>query len=316
VIIPRASEKVTQDMILKEVSLTMKALVSSPLETNKPTVYMPRRSLTGFFGHAGDSFREMVELWAEKGFVDAVEDPKVVQIWLNGVGKTLLYDRPTLDWLFAAPEDEQKWELALFGNPVPSDVGGPAKSWFFWPRRPRLVEECVAKGLPETSWADRDKTLVFYGKIENKVQAKRREASEWASAFVGDGYEGTMVKGDEAYGLTQREYLERLADSKFGLCLAGYGLKCHREVECMAMGCVPICDDLVDMKNYYEPPVEGVHYIRVKSPEEARKAVEEMSEDLWADMSASCRAWWERNCSCRGSFDLTKKILDEHQKKE
>ncbi len=84
----------------------------------------------------------------------------------------------------------------------------------------------------------------------------------------------------------------------------------------MAMGCVPICDELVDMSNYYEPPVEGVHYIRVKSPSEARKAVEDMSEDLWADMSASCKAWWERNCSCRGSFELTKKILDEHQKKE
>ena len=62
VVVPRASEKATQDMILKDVSLTLKGLdVVGPLEAKKPVVYMPRRSLTGFFSHKGDSFREMVE---------------------------------------------------------------------------------------------------------------------------------------------------------------------------------------------------------------------------------------------------------------
>jgi hypothetical protein len=305
VIIPRASEKVTQDMILKEVSLTMKTLASSPLNTNKPTVYIPRRSLTGFFGHAGDSFREMVELWAEKGFVDAVEDPKVVQIWLNGVGKTLLYDRPTLDWLFAAPEDEQKWELALFGNPVPSDIGGPAKSWFFWPRRPRLVEECVAKGLPETSWSDRDKTLVFYGKIENKVQEKRRKIYDWST--VCDEYE--MANGESIpYKYSQKEYLERLAKAKFGLCLAGFGKKCHREVECMAMGCVPVVTKDVDMENYANPPIEGIHFVRVETPEDTKGKLQSISEEQWRVMSTACKLWWKENVSAEGSWALTQKL--------
>lgn len=306
VIVPRASEKHTQEMIQKEVSLTLKGLVVvGTSETRKPTIYMPRRSLTGFFGHAGDSFREMVELWAEKGYVDAVEDPKVVQVWLDGVGKTLLYDRPTMDWLFAAPQEEQTWELALFGNPAPTESGGAGKSWFFWPRRPRLVEQLVAKGLPQTPWETRTKSLVFYGKIENKVQEKRRKGYDWST--ICDEYE--VADGEAApYKFTQEEYLEQLSKSRFGLCLAGYGKKCHREVECMAMGCVPVCATEVDINKYANPPQEGLHYIRVKSPEDAQEKLKALSKEEWETMSAACLKWWRENASAEGSWRLTQKL--------
>jgi hypothetical protein len=306
VIVPRASEKVTQEMISKEVSETVRSLGSgSSVEGSKSTVYLPRKSLTGFFSHAGDSFREMVQLWAEKGYVDCVEDPKAVQIWLEGVGKTLLYDRPTLDWLFTAPPEEQTWELGLFGNPKPSDSGGPARSWFFWPRRPKLVEEVVAQGLPQTSWSERSKVLVFYGKIENKVQEKRRKAYDWSS--VCDDYQ--MVSGESTpYKFTQKEYLENLTKAKFGLCLAGFGKKCHREVECMAMGCVPVVTMDVDMDSYANPPEEGVHYIRVAKPEEIEEKVKSLSEEKWAAMSAACTKWWRENASAEGSWILTQKL--------
>jgi hypothetical protein len=224
---------------------------------------------------------------------------------MDGIGKTLLYDRPTLDWLFTAPQDEQTWELALFGNPAPSENGGPGKSWFFWPRRPRLVEECVSKGLACTSWSERKKTLVFYGKIENKVQEKRRKQYDWSS--VCDDYQ--MVTGDSTpYTFTQQEYLEKLSQAKFGLCLAGYGKKCHREVECMSMGCVPVVMADVDMQNYADPPREDIHYIRVNSPDEAKKKLETISEEKWAIMSHACRAWWSDNASAEGSWKLTQKL--------
>jgi len=308
VVVPRASEKITHEMILKDVSSTLKGLdIVGPLEAKKPTIYMPRRSLTGFFSHKGDSFREMIELWAERGFIDAVEDPKLVQIWLGGVGQTLLYDRPTLDWLFASPSEEQAWKLALFGNPKPSELGGPSKNWFFWPRSPRLVEECVAKGLATTSWSDRKKTLVFYGKIENKVQEKRRTNYNWSS--VCDDY--VMVNGETTpYPFTKAEYLENLAQAKFGLCLAGFGKKCHREVECMAMGCVPVVTSDVDMDNYANPPEEGLHYIRVSSPDEIEAKVKSVSEKQWSFMSNACRAWWSDNASAQGSWRLTSELMN------
>ncbi len=306
VIVPRASEQVTQEMILKEVSLTFKGLlVIGPLEPKKPIVYMPRKSLGGFYQHNGDSFREMVRLWEEKGYVDCVEHETAVQIWMDGVGKTLLYDRPTLDWLFTAPQDEQKWELALFGNPKPSEIGGAGKSWFFWPRNPRLVEDVVARGAPSKTWAQREKFLVFYGKIENKVQEKRRKTYDWSK--VCDDY--SLVEGDaQKHKYGPKEYLEALSNAKFGLCLAGYGKKCHREVECMAMGTVPVCTTEVDINSYANPPQEGLHYIRIQSPEDVSVKVASVTEDQWTIMYAACIQWWKENASAEGSWRLTQKL--------
>lgn len=303
VIVPRASASATQDMISKDVLQYVKKRLT--MSHQAPVVYMPRKSLTGFFGHAGDSFREMVQLWSERGYVQCVEDSKAVQLWLGGIGKTLLYDRPTLDWLFASPPEEQKWDLALFGNPKPSTSGGASKSWFFWPRRPKLVEELVGKGLPDHSWAERTKFLVFYGKIENKVQEKRRKQHDW-SHICDDFY---MANGESAaYKYTHEEYLDKLSNAKFGLCLAGFGKKCHREVECMAMGCVPVCTSDVDMENYANPPVEGVHYIRVKDPSDVSVLVASIEEEKWLKMSNACKLWWKENCSAEGSWNLTKQL--------
>lgn len=308
VIVPRAETKITQEMILQEVSLTMKAVASSAGHSSKkPTMYMPRKSLTGFFGHAGDSFREMVNLWAEKGYVEVVEDPKATQIWLGGVGETLLYDRPTLDWLFASPSEEQTWKRGLFGNPAPSESGGSAKSWIFWPRRPRLVEELVESGAALRGWEERTNNLVFYGKIENKVQEKRRQAQDWSS--ICDEFE--MAKGESApYKYSQKEYLERLGQAKFGLCLAGFGKKCHREIECMAMGCVPVCASDVDMDNYANPPQEGVQYLRVKNPEDAKEKIDALSREQWQTMSDACKAWWKANASVEGSWVQTSRLAE------
>lgn len=306
VIVPRATDKITQEMILKDVSLTIKGLfVVGPLEARRPVVYLPRKSLSGFFSHSGDSFREMVKLWADKGYVECVEHDSATQVWMEGVGKTLLYDRPTYDWLFTAPPGEQKWDLALFGNPKPMESGGPAKSWCFWPRNPRLLEEVVVSGVPKTSWSQRNKFLVFYGKIENKVQEKRRKIHDWSK--VCDGY--SLVNGDATpHALGPKEYLEALANAKFGLCLAGYGKKCHREVECMAMGCVPVCASEVDMEMYANPPQEGVHYIRVNSPDDISGKVASIAEEKWAAMSAACIQWWQENASAEGSWKLTQKL--------
>lgn len=307
VIVPRAAEKVTQDMIFADVGTTLKGLsVVGPLDARKPTIYLPRKSLEGFYRHAGDSFREMAKLWEEKGYVECVEHEAAVQVWFQGVGKVLLYDRPTHDWLFTARPEEQKWELALFGNPKPLDSGGPAKSWFFWPRNPKLLEQCVASGAPLKAWSQREKQVVFYGKIENKVQEKRRKTQSWASVCD----EFALVEGDTTpHKLGPKEYLLALSNSKFGLCLAGYGKKCHREVECMAMGCVPVCASEVDMENYANPPQEGIHYIRVTSPEDAKEKLAAVTEQQWETMSAACIQWWRANASAEGSWALTQKLI-------
>jgi hypothetical protein len=266
-------------------------------EVGRPQILMPR-GLTGFYGHSGDSFREMVRIWAKRGYVDCVE-ASVVQIWLGGVGKTLLYDRPTYEWLENAPAAEKVWERALFGNPPPTR----GVSWSFWPRRPVLVEDAVERGLPKKAWEIRSKTIVFYGRSENSVQRSRRTGVDWGSVCD----EFVHVDGLNKYVFTQEEYLERLADARYGLCLAGYGNKCHREIECMAMGCVPVVAPEVDMDHYADPPVEGLHYFRVKGPEDV-VAVKKETAERWTVMSAACRQWWLKNASAEGMWELTARL--------
>jgi hypothetical protein len=116
------------------------------------------------------------------------------------------------------------------------------------------------------------------------------------------------VDGLSKYPYTAEEYLERLASAKYGLCLAGYGFKCHREIECMAMGTVPILAPEVDIATYADPPVEGTHFFRAESPEDARLIANETKDATWLKMSLAAQDWWRRNASVKGSWELTKRL--------
>jgi hypothetical protein len=250
----------------------------------------------GFHAHPGDSFRELVELWAEAGLCERVYHDGVF-VWLDAVGAegTLLYDRPTLEWLEQAPEAERKWKKAFFGNEQHAD----GKPWIFWARRPRLLER-----VRDNDFGSYSKNLVFYGKIENskqfKVRSQKATGLDWASAC--DEFE-MPVGGAHKY--TQQEYLYKLSESRFGLCLPGYGPKCHREVECMAVGTVPIITPGVDMTHYAVPPIEGVHYLRANTPEEARRMATELNDYEWREMACNCRAYFEHYLSPEGSWKIT-----------
>jgi hypothetical protein len=166
------------------------------------------------------------------------------------------------------------------------------------------VEGLVEQGIPLRSWEARSKTLVFYGRSENSVQKERRTQANWSS--VCDDF--VHGEGSGPYPYSHTEYLELLSKARFGLCLAGYGFKCHREVECMAMGCVPLASPEVDMTHYAEPPVEGLHYLRVVDPLSAKAAVEKITPERWMVMSVACRDWWKRNCSVEGMWKLTQRL--------
>ena len=282
-----------KDMAVKKLLMDMKSFLTGHL----PVVFLPKAQ-DGIFNHAGDSFREMARIWAERGYVELKEAP-TQQVWLGGIGDTLLYDRPTIAWYDVSTE--KSYKKALFGNPEPMSGG---KSWTFWPRKPTIVEELVAKGIPTKSYEAREKRLVFYGRSENVVQRKRRTTADWESACDDFSH---RISTNEKYPYTHTEYLERLANAKFGLCLAGYGNKCHREIECMAMGCVPVVAPEVDMIHYANPPEESLHYFRVTSPEEAL-AVTSITPDRWVVMSAACKDWWQKNASAEGSWKLTQSL--------
>ena len=82
---------------------------------SKPLIILPIQPRDDFWSHNNDTFRELVYLWKEQGLlIKLVKNVK--HVWLNAVGDTLLYDRPTIDWFIR--DNSIKYKNILFGNPV------------------------------------------------------------------------------------------------------------------------------------------------------------------------------------------------------
>jgi hypothetical protein len=273
-----------------------------------PIIYTPPKSMKfGFFGHKGDSFREMIDLWEEKRFIERKEDSSITNCWLGAIGSdgVLLYDRPTWSWLEKSSDKEKSYKLCLAGNPDPSEKT-LAKAWIFWPRQPRLVEELSSK-LSARSFTSRMDRLVFFGRIENDEQGQwRKDTKAWLNVCTKFSM---PVGAKQPYAFNPQEYLEALSNSKYGLCLRGYGPKCNREIELLSMGTVPVVVEGVDMVNYANPLIEGVHYLRVTGPDEAREKIESINEAEWLVMSMAGREWWKQNASIEGSWLKTKDLI-------
>ena len=273
----------------------------TPIEVSAlPIIYTPMKSMKfGFFGHKGDSFREMIDLWVERGYVERKEDSSITECWLNKIGDVLLYDRPTWTWL--EKSDHKEYKVCLTGNPDPSEKVN-AKPWTFWPRNPRLVETMASLEQERTHG------MVFFGRIENDVQAQYRhtDISGWqnlCSKF------SLLVGAKTPYALNPEEYLLALKSAKYGLCLRGYGPKCNREIELLAMGTVPVVVTGVDITNYAEPLIDGIHVLCVSSPEEAKEKMAAITESQWETMSKAGQLWWKNNASVDGSWSLTRAYL-------
>lgn len=302
-LLPRAKKEHLLPILIDR-SLKTLAAKSTQADQSLPKIYVPSGHQPGDkFYHSGDTFREMVDIWHEKGWVDRTYAPGQSHCWWGSVsGKgVLLYDRPTYEWLEASPVASST--KILYGNPLAKGANGI--QWSFWPRHPKLLEAQVEKGL--VPWEERTKGMVFYGRIENSVQKERRSNGLLEACDDYDCPQGAKAP----YKYSQTQYLEQLSKAKFGLCLAGYGAKCNREMECMALGTVPVCAPDVDMKGYANPPVAGVHYIQLKSfdPEEAKLTVAAIPEEHWRQMSAAAHQWWKENASAAGLFALTKQLV-------
>lgn len=260
----------------------------------KPKIIVPHFSIAG---HCGDTFRELVGMWADMGLCDVEYTLNSNHVWLGDIGDVLLYDRPTLKWL-----GNENYKLALFGNPV---VNYPnTASWIFWGRRPKLMEDVRKLGIK--SYSERDIESIFLGKVENKVQFERRTNFDWS---VGVEVFEMPILGEYKY--SQMKYLEIMSCSRFSLELPGFGLKTNRLIESLSLGVIPIITPNTDL-TFYNPLEEGKHYLRVNKPEEVKPLTDSITEEKWNEMSKAGLKWYEENCSPIGSFNTTMKIINDH----
>ncbi len=247
-------------------------------------------------GHSGDTFRELLDIWQERGYCE-VEYTDSQFCWIEKQGEILLYDFPRLD-----DRPIEPFKYGLFGNTVPNHE--QCSSWIFWARSPKLLEK-HRQQLPE----ERDIETIFLGKVENDIQLNNRK-DKWEDVI--EVFSMPISLGDVTntnYPYTPDQYLDMVKRSKYGLCLSGYGPKCNREIEYMGLGTVPIVTPNVDM-TYYDSPIEGEHYIRVESPDKLNETIFSISKEKWRQMSNNCLQWYERNASPKGSFDITIRIIE------
>jgi len=272
-------------------------------KVEKPTIVLPAGAgLHGIFHHVGDTFREMAMLWKERGYLNINTSEDTQYCWWDGVGGILLYDRPTVRWW----NPEVPYQMALFGNCAPP---GPEMQrikqsvWSFWGRSPRALERIAETSSNLRGYDSRKVASLFLGKVENGVQRAARTGADWKTAV--ELFSMPFDSTGAPYPFTQEQYLEKLCNARFGLCLPGFGPKCNREIEYFACGCVPIVLPGVDMKGYLVPPVEGMHYLRASTPEDVQRLVKETKPEIWARMSAAGRSWWRTYASVEGFFRLT-----------
>jgi hypothetical protein len=257
----------------------------------KIKVYRPKNQI-GIYEHKNDSFRELLEIWEHKGYIELINyDCK--HIWMNTIGDILLYDRPTLEWL----DEDLEYNLGLFGNPELPNNGKNNQHWIFWARHPKILNNNF-----DTT---KESQTVFIGNIQNNIQLKYRD-STWVDVI--QRYE--LILGQD-YKYTNLEYLNIIGKFKYGLCLRGYGPKCHREIELMRLGTIPIFTPGCNM-DYYNKLEENIHYLMVNNPEELKNKISSISEEKYNEMSKNCKHWYQSNCSPDGSFLVTMEIINSN----
>ena len=196
--------------------------------------------------------------------------------------------------------------MALFGNcppPGPDNHRLRQSIWSFWGRSPRALEAVHDSGYNRKKYADRSISSLFLGKVENGVQHANRCTQDWSKSV--ELFSMPLDSSGKPYPYTQQEYLAKLCDARYGLCLPGFGNKCNREIEYFACGCVPIVTEGVDMKHYLIPPNEGVHYFVAKTIADVQRIIQSTSAETWMEMSLAGREWWRAIASAEGFFRLT-----------
>jgi hypothetical protein len=261
--------------------------------TGKWKITIPKQPMAGIWSHNNDSFRELAVLMETKCKDLAIEySDKTHHVLLSQY--VLLYDRPTMQWFDI---EATKMGLIYLGNNemkvegnILKQFGLKARPWTFWARRPAILEGMITEGVGSKGFSERNILTAFIGNIENKVQEKNRTGQAWEK-YV----EFFICTRGSSYVFTHREYLDKLSNAKFGLTLRGFGSKCHREVELMALGTVPIITPGVDISSYLDPPQKDKHYIYVEKAEDIPNVCSKISEEKWTEMSNACKEWYMKN---------------------
>ena len=278
-------------------------LIISRIEKEKWVIQLPKQPMPPPWNHSNDSFREHLILLKNKNKdLQIILNSKSGHLWLNN--NILLYDRPTNLWF---NEEIKRAYKILLGNGHIKEEGLQLQKlkinvspWIFWPRRPMVLENILQKENI-LDFNNRKIESIFIGNYENNIQEHFRKTKiKWNNVIS----EFHCIAGNK-HKFTQEEYLHKLRNSRYGLCLRGFGSKCHREVELMSFGTVPLVTKDVSIDSYIDKPIENKHYIRVNSPTDLKEKISNITEVKWRQMSKDCYEWYQRNVHSNNCWNNT-----------
>lgn len=252
------------------------------------------------WGHKGDTFREILSLWEQKGFVNLCASPDRY-VWWEKPGYVLLHDHPQL---FDVNKQLPDFKLGLFANEYYESE--KSKRWIFWPRNPRKTIEKF-ENMKHVPVHKRYWKSTFIGKVENQIQLDNRFQSriDWTKYIQLI----KIVKGVQTpYPYPPEVYLHVLSKSKMGLLLPGYGPKCNRDIECCAMGCVPIKTPGV-CTEYYNKWNKNENYLVIEDESDIISVLNTDNYILQYIQENNIK-WFKENCTIEGSFETTRKIIE------
>jgi glycosyltransferase involved in cell wall biosynthesis len=256
-----------------------------------------------------DSARELIYLWAKNGLAEIIHTPNTEFIWTGtGLGDILLYDWDKPDtWENAHTTRGITANIILWGNPTSPNSRGNSP-WILWGRHPELIAKYDHDLL---EWEQKDITSAFVGRIENGVQHRNRTQHDWSSCIE---LFDMPIGADAKYRYGPEEYLTVMRRVKYGLSLPGYGNKCNRDIELFATGVVPIFTPGC-ATDYDDPLIIGKHILFAENPTEVTRIIRETTPEKWRELRAAGHDWYLRNCSMRGSFETTQRIINRETTK-
>lgn len=245
-----------------------------------------------------DSFQELLDIWQEKGLCEVGQSPDRF-CWVESDKRILLHEHDRVT-------DLPEYDYAFFANEFYN--GSNCFPWIYWPRYPRKVEAFKDKNTYKT-YSQRNIESIFIGAAENPIQYVNRTRYDWSTCV--EEFDFTVKLFDtNLHRYSNEEYLSKIQHSKFGLSIEGYGKKCQRDIEYMALGVVPIFT-WKSFNDYAFPLKENVHYLYANNPREAKIKIQNCTEEQWKIMSDNCRLWYHRYCSPYFAFQVTKDLIYE-----
>ena len=174
-----------------------------------------------------------------------------------------------------------------------------SQSWIYWPTHTKIIEEMIKNKLP--GWGERKYETIFIGNKVNEEQKEyRKDDAGWKEII-----EKYDIYEDRKDNISYEDYLNEMKNSKYGLCLRGEGRKSTREIECMALGTIPIITNEIAIKSFANPPSEGIHYIRAYNPEDLKRKLINIQQKRWETISKAAQEWYMKNAHSDNSWNTT-----------